>query len=57
MGETYRKKTRYYLLAADEARDPAVRVELVNLARNYLALADYADRRHERGTADSGDQD
>ena len=57
MEETYRKKARHYLLAADEVRDLAVRVELVKLARNYLALADYVDRRHGHGRAHRGDQD
>jgi hypothetical protein len=29
----------------------------LGLATKYLALTDYADRRHEHGTAHPGDQD
>src|SRR5258708_5967932 len=43
--------------AANEAHSSAERVELLGLASVYKALADYVDRRHEHGTAHSGDQD
>ena len=43
--------------AADEAHDPGERVELLGLASVYMALADYADRQHEHGSAHRGDQD
>ena len=36
MGESYRKKA-LHLLAVDMVRDPAVRIVLFNLARNYGA--------------------
>jgi hypothetical protein len=55
--ETYREKALKCVRAADEARDPGERVELLGLASVYKALADYVDRRHEHGMADSGDQD
>ena len=29
------------MLTADKARDPGVRLALLKLARNYVALADY----------------
>ena len=57
MRESYRKKALQYLQAADTVRDPAVRIALRNLARNYFALADYIDRQHERGTEHHGEQD
>ena len=57
MGEFYRKKALQYVQAADTVRDPAVRIALLNLARNYLALADYIDRQHERGAEHHGEQD
>jgi hypothetical protein len=43
-------------LAADKARDPGVRLALLSLATNYIALADYADRQHERGTVTRDDK-
>jgi len=42
-GENYRKKALDCMLTADKARDPGVRLALLKLARNYVALADYLD--------------
>jgi hypothetical protein len=42
-GENYRKKALDCMLAAESARDPGARLILLNLARNYVALADYLD--------------
>jgi len=42
-GENYRKKALDCLLTADKAREPGVRLALLKLARNYVALADYLD--------------
>ena len=53
-GENYREKALHCLLTADRARDPGVRLALLKLARNYVALADYLDK---HGTAHPGDQD
>jgi len=39
-------------LTADKVRDPGVRLALLSLATNYIALADYTDRRHERHGGD-----
>jgi hypothetical protein len=55
--ETYQEKARECARAANEAHSSAERVELLGLASVYKALADYVDRRHEHGTAHSGDQD
>ena len=53
--ETYRKLALHCLRAADKVRDPGMRLALLSLATKYIALADYADRRHEHGTAHPGD--
>jgi hypothetical protein len=53
-GENYREKALHCLMIADRARDPGVRLALLKLARNYVALADYLD---EHGTASLGDED
>jgi hypothetical protein len=53
-GENYRKKALDCLLTAGKARDPGVRLALLKLARNYVALADYLDA---HGTVHPGDQD
>jgi hypothetical protein len=42
-GENYRKKALECMLTADKARDSGVRLALLKLARNYVALADYLD--------------
>jgi hypothetical protein len=51
--QTYREKALKCARAADEAHDVGERVDLLGLASVYTTLADYVDRRHERG----GDQD
>ena len=51
----YRKLALRCLRAADKVRDSGVRLALLSLATKYKALADYADRRHEHGTAHPGD--
>jgi hypothetical protein len=43
-GEIYRKKALHCLLTADKVRDSNVRLALLQLARNYMALADYLDK-------------
>jgi len=57
IGKCYRKTALQYLLAADTARDPAVRIALFNLARNESALTDYVERQHERSMEHHGEQD
>jgi hypothetical protein len=52
-GENYREKALYCLMTADKARDQGVRLALLKLARNYVALADYLD---SHGTVHPGDQ-
>jgi hypothetical protein len=54
--ETYREKALDCMRAADEVRGSRQRVELLGLASVYMALADYVDREHDRGTAHRGDQ-
>ena len=44
-GENYRKKALDCMLTADKVRDPGVRLALLKLARNYVALAEYLDAR------------
>ena len=44
-GENYRKKALDCMLTAYKARDPGVRLALLKLARNYVALAEYLDAR------------
>ena len=53
-GENYREKALDCLLTAEKTRDPGVRLALLKLARNYVALADYLD---EHRTAHPDDQD
>jgi hypothetical protein len=53
-GENYREKALHCLMTADKARDPSVRLALLKLARNYVALADYLDA---HGTAQGQDQE
>jgi hypothetical protein len=47
--ETYREKARECVRAADEVHNLSERVELLGLARIYMALADYVDRGHAHG--------
>ena len=55
-GETYREKALHCLLTADKAHDPGVRLALLKLARNYVALADYLDK-YDTAHSDNQDQD
>jgi hypothetical protein len=41
----YREKAEECLHAAEEMRSPAERIEMLGIARNYMALADHAGRR------------
>lgn len=52
--ENYREKALHCVLTADRARDPGVRLALLKLARNYVALADYLD---SHGIVHQGNQD
>jgi hypothetical protein len=50
-GETYRKMALDCLRDAGKAHHPTVRLALLVLAADYVAVADYLDQRHESGTA------
>jgi hypothetical protein len=41
----YREKAEECLRAAEKMRNPAERIEMLGIARNYMALADHAGRR------------
>ena len=55
--ETYREMAAKCVRAADKARGPGERVELLGLASVYMALADYVDRQHQHDTAHYSDRD
>ena len=40
----YREKAQECLRAAEKMRNPAERIEMLGIARNYMALADHAGR-------------
>ena len=40
----YREKAEECLRAAEKMRNPAERIEMLGIARNYMALADHARR-------------
>jgi hypothetical protein len=44
----YREKAEECLRAAEKMRNPAERIEMLGIARNYMALADHAGRRQIR---------
>ena len=46
----YRKKALACLRAAENMRDPAERVVMLGIARDYMSLADHIARRQDYGT-------
>jgi hypothetical protein len=40
----YREKAEECLRAAEKMRNPAERIEMLGIARNYMALADHSGR-------------
>jgi hypothetical protein len=55
--EAYRQKALHCLRAADKVHDSGVRVVLLSLASNYMALADYVGGHECCRAAHRGDRD
>ena len=50
----YQKKAEECLRTAEKMRDPAGRIEMIGIARNYMALAAHADRGTSSATQQKG---
>lgn len=51
--QSYRDKARCCVETAQGLSDPAERVVMLGIARDYISLADHVERRHDRNTGHS----